>query len=159
MSQFDAFRLAITCFDEAIIDTIHGFCSRVLTENSLETAALFEAELDHASDDLVVEAMHEFWRCRLAGAHPVGTAAASVAQFKPDEMIKFYRSLPATRDYKFGFGCSDRFKQSQEQLVTPYDQLRDAWLNKRSEYLLFIERCVAKNIRAFKNSSFSCRCL
>ena len=81
-------RLAITCFDEAIIETIHGFCSRVLTENSLETAALFEAQLDHASDDLVVEAMHEFWRCRLAGAHPVVTAAASVAQFKPDEMIK-----------------------------------------------------------------------
>ena len=147
-------RLAITCFDEAIIETIHGFCSRVLTENSLETAALFEAQLDHASDDLVVEAMHEFWRCRLAGAHPVVTAAASVAQFKPDEMIKFYRSLPATRDYKFGFGCSIDLNNTQEQLVTSYDQLRDAWLNKRSEYLLFIERCVAKNIRAFKNSSF-----
>ena len=39
-------RLAITCFDEAIIETIHGFCSRVLTENPLETLALFEAELD-----------------------------------------------------------------------------------------------------------------
>ena len=38
--------------------------------------------------------------------------------------------------------------------MASYDQLRDAWLNKRSEYLLFIERCVAKNIRAFKNSSF-----
>ena len=28
-------RLAITCFDEAIISTIHGFCQRVLAENSL----------------------------------------------------------------------------------------------------------------------------
>ena len=33
-------RLAITCFDEAIISTIHGFCQRVLAENSLETNSL-----------------------------------------------------------------------------------------------------------------------
>ena len=32
-------RLAITCFDEAIISTIHGFCQRVLAENSLEFSA------------------------------------------------------------------------------------------------------------------------
>ena len=29
-------KLAITCFDEAIISTIHGFCNRVLAENSLK---------------------------------------------------------------------------------------------------------------------------
>ena len=86
-------RLAITCYDEAIIETIHGFCSRVLTENSLETSALFEAKLDKASDDLVVEAMQEYWRCNLADNHPVITAATSLAQFKPDDMVKFYRHL------------------------------------------------------------------
>ena len=32
-------RLAITCFDEAIISTIHGFCHRMLAENSLEAIA------------------------------------------------------------------------------------------------------------------------
>ena len=59
-------QLALVCFDEAVIDTIHGFCNRVLTENSLETSALFEAELDQSADDLVVEAMQEYWRCQLA---------------------------------------------------------------------------------------------
>ena len=28
-------RLAIACFDEAMISTIHGFCNRLLVENSL----------------------------------------------------------------------------------------------------------------------------
>ena len=49
-------RLAITCFDEAIISTIHGFCQRVLAENSLETNCLFEAELDQSSPALVADA-------------------------------------------------------------------------------------------------------
>ena len=30
-------RLAIVCFDEAVVSTIHGFCNRVLSENSFET--------------------------------------------------------------------------------------------------------------------------
>ena len=38
-------KLAITCFDEAIISTIHGFCNRVLAENSFETQSLFDVEL------------------------------------------------------------------------------------------------------------------
>ena len=48
-------KLAITCFDEAIISTIHGFCSRVLSKNALETESLFEAELDRESDKMTME--------------------------------------------------------------------------------------------------------
>ena len=147
-------RLAITCFDEAIIETIHGFCSRVLTENSLETLALFEAELDQASDDLVVEAMQEYWRCNLADTHPVITAATSIAQFKPDDMVKFYRALPTTREYRFGFDQAENGSLAKDQLIHAYDQLRIAWLSDRGEYLKFVEQCVAKNMRAFKNSTF-----
>ena len=147
-------RLAITCFDEAIIETIHGFCSRVLTENSLETSALFEARLDQASDELVVEAMQEYWRCNLAEAHPVVTAATSLAQFKPDDMVKFYRTLPTTREYRFGFDQGEDASLAKDRLVHAYDRLQIAWLNNRTEFLEFVERCVAKNMRAFKNLAF-----
>ncbi len=147
-------RLAITCFDEAIIETIHGFCSRVLTENSLETSALFEARLDQASDELVVEAMQEYWRCNLAEAHPVVAAATSLAQFKPDDMVKFYRTLPTTREYRFGFDQGEDASLAKDRLVHAYDRLQIAWLNNRTEFLEFVERCVAKNMRAFKNLAF-----
>jgi len=147
-------RLAITCFDEAIIETIHGFCSRVLTENSLETSALFEARLDQASDELVVEAMQEYWRCNLAEAHPVVAAATSLAQFKPDDMVKFYRTLPITREYRIGFDQGVDASLAKDRLVHAYNRLQIAWLNSRDEFLEFVERCVAKNMRAFKNAAF-----
>ena len=149
-------RLAITCFDEAIIETIHGFCSRVLTENSLETLALFEAELDQASDDLVVEAMQEYWRCNLADTHPVITAATSIAQFKPDDMVKFYRALPTNREYRFGFDQAENGSLAKDQLIHAYDQLRIAWLSDRGEYLKFVEQCV-QEYAGFQKFYFLCR--
>ena len=90
-------RLAIVCFDEAVIHTIHGFCQRVLKENSLETLALFDAELDESADELIADAVREYWRCRMADAHPVVAAAASLTKIGPGNLVKFYRSLPTTR--------------------------------------------------------------
>ena len=64
-------KLAITCFDEAIISTIHGFCNRVLAENSFETQSLFDVELDKASKEMALEGVYEYWRERFVSVHPV----------------------------------------------------------------------------------------
>ena len=64
-------RLAIASFDEAIISTIHGFCQRVLAENSLETNCLFEAELDKMSSELVKDAVRDYWRAHFSQADPL----------------------------------------------------------------------------------------
>ena len=117
-------QLALVCFDEAVIDTIHGFCNRVLTENSLETSALFEAELDQSADDLVVEAMQEYWRCQLADVHPVVAAASSLSKMGPDEMVKFYKSLPATQQYQFGFDQGGDLSSVRADLIRSYEDLR-----------------------------------
>ena len=70
-------RLAIACFDEAIISTIHGFCNRVLSENSFETQSLFDAELNKTSKEMVKEGVEEYWRETFASVNPVVAAAAS----------------------------------------------------------------------------------
>jgi ATP-dependent exoDNAse (exonuclease V) beta subunit len=114
-------RLAITCFDEAVIHTIHGFCNRVLAENSLETHALFEAELDQSTDDLITEAMHEYWRCSMADVHPVVAASASVSRLGPDELVKFYKSLPVTRSFQMGFGQGEDPALFREQLILGFE--------------------------------------
>ena len=64
-------KLAITCFDEAIISTIHGFCGKGAFGNALETESLFEAELDRESDKMTMEGVREYWRERFL-APPVG---------------------------------------------------------------------------------------
>ena len=107
-------KLAITCFDEAIISTIHGFCSRVLSENALETESLFEAELDRESDKMTMEGVREYWRERFASAPPVVAAAASTEKLKPEDLAKFFNKLPSTQEYQLGFEeeapaiCSDQ---------------------------------------------------
>ena len=50
-------RLAIACFDEAMISTIHGFCNRLLVENSFETQTLFESQLNPTPNEMIAEAV------------------------------------------------------------------------------------------------------
>lgn len=152
-------RLAITCFDEAVIHTIHGFCNRVLAENSLETHALFEAELDQSADDLITEAMHEYWRCSMADVHPVVAASASVSRLGPDELVKFYKSLPVTRSFQMGFGQGEDPALFREQLILGFELLKDSWIQGRDEYFQFIEKCVNKRNRAYTQSDRHARLL
>lgn len=143
-------RLAITCFDEAVIHTIHGFCNRVLAENSLETLALFEAELDQSADDLIAEAMLEYWRLSMAGSDPVVAASARVAKISTEDLTKFYKGLPATRPFRMGFDQGNDPETVCQELVGQFHQLRDAWQDDQLEYAQFVEECVTKRNRAFK---------
>jgi exodeoxyribonuclease V beta subunit len=59
---------ALSCFDEAAIYTIHGFCRRLLCDFAYESGLQFETELITAQDRLVQEAVDDFWRLHAAGA-------------------------------------------------------------------------------------------
>ncbi len=53
---------ALSSFDEASIFTIHGFCQRMLRENSFESGALFDTELIADDSFLKKEISEDFWR-------------------------------------------------------------------------------------------------
>ena len=142
-------RLAIVCFDEAVIHTIHGFCQRVLKENSLETLALFDAELDESADELIADAVREYWRCRMADAHPVVAAAASLTKIGPGNLVKFYRSLPTTRFYRLGFDDGMDPVAVRQQLIQCFAELRAGWSAGWKEYREYVENCVKKGNRAY----------
>ena len=55
-------RAALRDFDEAPIYTIHGFCQRVLLENSFESMGLFDTELVPDERALHQEIIQDFWR-------------------------------------------------------------------------------------------------
>ena len=110
-------RLAIACFDEAIISTIHGFCNRVLSENSFETQSLFESELNKSSKEMVKEGVEEYWREIFAAANPIVSAAASTENIKPEQMVDFFDSLPRTQDYILGFSRGSEFQMARDQLL------------------------------------------
>ncbi len=140
-------KLAITCFDEAIISTIHGFCSRVLSENALETESLFEAELDRESDKMTMEGVREYWRERFASAPPVVAAAASTEKLKPEDLAKFFNKLPSTQEYQLGFEEEGACDLVRTKLLEAFDSLVEAWNEGREEYVHFVTTCLKKNVK------------
>ncbi len=61
---------ALIDFNEASIFTIHGFCARILSENSFETGSLFDTELVTDQTDLIQDIAEDFWRIYFYNAEP-----------------------------------------------------------------------------------------
>lgn len=61
---------ALINFNEASIFTIHGFCARILSDNSFETGSLFDTELVTDQTELVREMAEDFWRIYFYNALP-----------------------------------------------------------------------------------------
>jgi exodeoxyribonuclease V beta subunit len=59
---------ALVEFDEAAIFTIHGFCQRILHDNSFESGGLFDTELITDQSKLLRETVDDFWRKRFDSA-------------------------------------------------------------------------------------------
>lgn len=53
---------AIRSFDDACISTIHGFCRRILSENSFESGILFNVRLEKNINDIVDSLTADFYR-------------------------------------------------------------------------------------------------
>lgn len=55
-------RRALTDFDDAVINTIHGFCARVLNENAFESGVRFHCNVESNCDSLVRQCTLDFYR-------------------------------------------------------------------------------------------------
>jgi exodeoxyribonuclease V beta subunit len=60
--------LALQSFDEASILTIHGFCQRALAEAPFSTGMPMQHSLLADDSEMRQAVVHDFWRCRVAGA-------------------------------------------------------------------------------------------
>ncbi len=57
---------ALQYFDEAAIFTIHGFCQRALADVSFSAGLPFSLELVTDDSEMALEAVHDYWRRRVA---------------------------------------------------------------------------------------------
>jgi exodeoxyribonuclease V beta subunit len=57
-----ALRLAAEWMDEAAVSTIHGWCHRMLREHAFDSGSLFTQTLEADQDDLLDEAVRDYWR-------------------------------------------------------------------------------------------------
>ena len=70
-------------FDEAAIFTIHGFCQRVLQENTFDAGSLFELELTQDDRGLIRDAVEDVWRRQVAELDPEFAAYLASAGITP----------------------------------------------------------------------------
>ena len=74
---------ALHGLDEAAIHTIHGFCHKVLKENTFETGVRFNTDLVTDLKSLVEEAVRDFWRKEFYQAPPQLIARARSHNWSP----------------------------------------------------------------------------
>jgi len=78
---------ALAGFDEAAIFTIHGFCSRVLTDLAYESGAPFDIRLLASQAELLKQIADDFWRTSFYEASPLFVAHAIGRACKPQNML------------------------------------------------------------------------
>ncbi len=72
--------LAVLDFDLAAIYTIHGFCKRMLSDNSFESGFLFDTELLTDPSELITGIINDYWRKHFY--HQPHLIAAAAAHLK-----------------------------------------------------------------------------
>ncbi len=117
--------LALTCFDEAAVFTIHGFCQRVLVEHSLESGVLFDSELVTDLRDLLREISEDYFRLNLYEASPL-TAAFLRKRFAPVTLLQRLGAIYAREDVKIV--PSDQGPKWRSELTRAETAYREAFL-------------------------------
>ena len=84
--------LALQCFDEAAIFTIHGFCQRALADTPFSAQLPFVLEMVQDDRAFVAQAANDFWRRRVASDLPDAALAQYLAARK-DSPQKYARLL------------------------------------------------------------------
>src|ERR1044071_2384292 len=79
--------LALQCFDEAQIFTIHGFCRRMLTDHAFESGTRFETALLIDPTPLFEEVARDFWRLRFYQANPLLPILTMAWQKSPEQWV------------------------------------------------------------------------
>lgn len=106
---------ALYNFDEAAIFTIHGFCQRMLRENSLESESLLDTELVPDLDNLLLVIAADFWRKQVEWL-PESFLACYRQKIYPQSIFYFFKKLRPGHILMpdSGFRQLDQIRQSSD---------------------------------------------
>lgn len=102
-------QLALTCFDQAAVMTIHSFCFSVLRENAFESGTYFDMELLADSPGFLRETIMDFFSARISSLDPLFLARLHRSGVTPDSFFKAFiqvvarpgvRTLPETAEFR-----------------------------------------------------------
>ncbi|MBW2193330.1 MAG: UvrD-helicase domain-containing protein, partial [Deltaproteobacteria bacterium] len=127
---FQLIQDALIDFDRAPIFTIHGFCQRILHENTFETGSLFDTVLIADQMTLVQEVADDFWRKHFYQFSP---EFVRYSRKKIPEPSYFYRLLAKikTPEIKIVPKVKRPSFENLEAFRATFKQLKDIWPSSR----------------------------
>lgn len=86
-------KLALTCFDQAAIMTIHSFCLRVLKENAFESRSLFDIELMPDRSAFLRRVGFDFFMARVNNSDPLFLKYLELKNVTPESFVDMFKSV------------------------------------------------------------------
>jgi exodeoxyribonuclease V beta subunit len=143
---------ALVRMDEAAIQTIHGFCQRVLQEHAFESATSFTVELMENDLALQLQIMEDFWRNRFYPASDEEAAWALQNWGDPRGLLKALGQA-ATSECRF---VPEVVPEDVESLLM---QAREAFAGVQQilrqdrvavEHILRADSCLLRNDKTYR---------
>ena len=90
---------SVQSLDRLSIDTIHGFCNKIMQEYSFSGGILPESEVTEDEDELLREAVLDFWRSYLQNAPPFFLSFLQELKTGPNEWCEFLKTIQKKHPY------------------------------------------------------------
>ncbi|HEX3018907.1 MAG TPA: exodeoxyribonuclease V subunit beta [Chitinispirillaceae bacterium] len=143
---------ALYNFNTAAIYTIHGFCQKVLYENSFESGAAFESTIITDQNSLIQEIIHDYWRINFYSESPSFLAYAIQTGIGPQTFIDLTRAAGrSSENLKIVPVITDNGDFSREETAfnQSFQELNSSWEQCRNEIRSMLEK---GNLKATKYS-------
>lgn len=117
---------ALQLMDEAAIFTIHGFCNKILNDQSLATGTLFDQRLDADANQLMQMAAEDCFRAEIQTLEPAPRDIALAMWPTPTDLLKKTRGFLARQ----GLVVRPAAKAIDEPLArlqAKVDEVRERW--------------------------------
>ncbi len=124
---------ALTLFDEAAIQTIHGFCQRTLRDRAFESSSLFDLELLTDDREMLLEVADDWWRERFYNAPALLVATALKKKPSPEALLPLLRNHSRHPELQILSRAGNRtLDELQDALLAAFESARGAWQKNRA---------------------------
>ncbi len=153
--------VALKCFDDAAIFTIHGFCQRALAETPFAAGLPFRLEVSPDDNTLMREAVADFWRREVAveGFDPALAAYLIDRKDSPEAWSRLLRRTLARPLASILWPQPQQPDVTKEMLRTAFQTARNAFLHRPSPRDILEKAREDKNVSGNKvRSDAPARC-
>ncbi len=123
---------ALSCFDQAAIYTIHGFCQLTLQDRAFESGMLFDVELVTEQSNILQEIAGDYWRNHFYAGAPVPIRFALKNNLRPETLLTLFKDCINHPFLKFQSPVAGKtLEELTRELEQTFGEARDIWQRDR----------------------------